>query len=117
MSLEIRGTRTDNHLHVSQRACNQATVGQLRDTKRKINVFLDQVHHPIDEQQLEIDVGIGGQKLECDRLKVQPPEPHGGRNREQTFRGTIFAGRGFLRFPQFIENPLARGEEVLTDLG
>jgi hypothetical protein len=50
-------------------------------------------------------------------LKVQPSEPHRCRNRKQTLWGTIFAGRGLLGLPQFIENPLASDEEALTNFG
>jgi hypothetical protein len=110
----VKRTRTRS---VRSRACDQRTVGKIRDAQGDIDVLLDQVHESINEQQPQADVGVSRQKLEQHGLQMKTPEADRSRHAQLAARAAVVAADRLLDVFQVLQYPSARGEISLALLG
>ena len=77
---------------------DEPAVGQRSDPERHVDVIFGQAEDPIDQDEADIDVGIGLQELGQDRDEIYAPEVDGSRDDELAGRLRVFAGGGAVGF-------------------
>ena len=111
---KIGRTCTQNDPHMTQQARNEAAVRQLRDSHGGIDALLDQIDDAIHEHQSQVDIGVRGQELDHDRLKMQAPKATRCSHCEVAFGGSVFSRDRLFRVPDIVEYARASFVEELS---
>jgi hypothetical protein len=77
MELQVRGAGDQNVAHVADLDGSERAVGEVSDSDRDIDAFLNELDGPIDERQSDGQAGVTVQELGDNRDDVQAAEGDG----------------------------------------
>ena len=83
---------------MADRHCDERGVRQPADAHRDVHAFLQQIDHPVEEHELELQRRVPGEKLVRHRRHVQSPEHHRRSDAQPALRRRPTRGERRLRF-------------------
>ncbi len=117
MTPEIIGRGTDDRADRTDPDSGHARIAQVPDPQRQIHALLEQIGHPVEQQQPAGDVGMLVQEIEQYGGDVEPPEHHGrGDGQQAARRGVLALGRGFSIL-HLLQDALDIDEIAVSGLG
>ncbi|GAA0265207.1 hypothetical protein GCM10009127_00470 [Alteraurantiacibacter aestuarii] len=114
---EVGGTGTGDPAHGTQPGCDQAAIRQLANPDGQIHLVFNQIDNVIRKSQAHVDFGKVIEKVEHDRLNVQPPEHDWRRDQQVSARRAVFTRGSALGLIEFVQHTPASGHEGVAHIG